>query len=312
VSASPNVYTIEDLRHWEHAAGAVLPAIKFAVIGDPVAHSASPPMHMAALAACGIDYSYVRLHIPPSDLPEAAGLLVRNGFRGANLTIPHKASIIPLLATVEPRATLFGVVNTVAIREGGLHGYNTDGPGLARAIHADFGANLGDLCPLVLGAGGGAGRAIAIQCVIEGCKRITLVNRTQSKAEALAVQLRDIARNLHPNRKIQIECASPESQGLGRNSAESELILQCSSLGMKEGDASPFPAELLTSSHLVYDTIYSRPTRLLEDAQSVGARTSDGLSMLLHQGALAFEIWFPDKEAPLQIMKQALAQAVSR
>lgn len=312
MSTPAQVYTIQDLRRWKDVTATLRPPARLAVIGDPVAHSASPPMQMAALAACGIEATYVRLHILPDGLAEAADLLIQHGFIGANLTIPHKAAVLPLLHQVDSLATLFGVVNTIAIRNGQLDGYNTDGPGLVRAIKTDFSANLSELRTLVLGAGGGAGRAIAIQCAIAGCRKITLVNRTLAKAEELATKIRLIAKDLHPNVEIQIDAVSSDSESLNHHSSHTDLILQCTSLGMSEGDTSPFPARLLASHHLVYDTIYSRPTQLIQDAERIGARVSTGLSLLLHQGALAFEIWFPGQDAPIDVMREALSKTVSQ
>jgi shikimate dehydrogenase len=156
-----DVYTLEDLRHWDAATAGEEPPIRLAVFGDPVAHSRSPQMHNAALAACGIAARYCRLHIRPEELAEALRLLPKAGFIGSNFTIPHKAATLPLLDAVDDHARKIGVVNTVVVEGERLLGFNTDGPGLLRAIRAEFGVDLRDLRVMVLGAGGGAGRAIA-------------------------------------------------------------------------------------------------------------------------------------------------------
>ncbi len=186
------VYTLEDLRRWKVATAEEARPVRLAVLGDPVAHSASPPMHNAALAACGIPARYSRLHILPAELPEALRLLPSRGFLGVNLTIPHKEMGLHCMDQVDEHARRVGVVNTIRIEGEALAGFNTDGPGLVRAIRAAFGAELGDLRVLLLGAGGGAGRAVARQCVMEGCQRLALANRTFAKAAGLASELREL------------------------------------------------------------------------------------------------------------------------
>jgi shikimate dehydrogenase len=294
----PDVFHWNDLRRWTADA-----PLQLAVLGDPVSHSASPPMHMAALKACGLPHAYGRIHINPSDFKEAIHKLAALGFIGVNLTIPHKTAILPLLDAIDPHARIMGAVNTVVFNQGRLTGFNTDGHGLVRAISEDFGVALGDLRPLILGAGGGAGRAIALQCAIEGCSEIILVNRTLEKAKALAEEIQRLpCVSCSPPKVIVLQSDSPE---LVMHAPRADIILQCSSLGMSEGDPSPISDSLLRGGQLVYDTIYSRETRLVKDAKSQGIRTSNGLSMLLHQGALAFEIWFA-RTAPVDAMRNAL------
>ena len=294
------VYSLEDLRSWTQATA----PMQLAVLGSPVAHSASPPMHQAALRACGLPHTYGRLHVLPAELPEALALLQQTGFIGVNLTLPHKTAVLPLLSHPDPNAKTLGAVNTVAFAAGATSGFNTDGAGLERSVSESFGVELSSLSVLILGSGGGAGRAISLYCGLAGCPEITLVNRTLSKAEELATQLKALP---SPPR---VHVAAPGSEALRPHAKEARLILQCSSLGMQQNDPSPLDASLLHPDHLVYDTIYSTPTRLLRDAAAAGARTANGLSMLLHQGALAFEIWF-QRPAPLELMREALLRAVS-
>lgn len=292
------VFTLADLRHWSRNA-----PLQLAVLGDPVAHSASPPMHMAALDACGLGHVYGRLHIKPEELEEAIQRLSETGFIGVNLTIPHKTAILPLLSHIDPHAKIMGAVNTVQFKDGQLSGFNTDGRGLVRAIADDFGVQLGELRVMVIGAGGGAGRAIALQCALEGCPELTLVNRTRHKAEALAREIEVLPATSPAACRVTV--LEGDDSGLQRSLETTDIILQCSSLGMKEGDASPISSGLLHRELLVYDTIYSRETQLVLDAKAKGAKTSNGLSMLLHQGALAFEIWF-NQPAPVAVMRAAL------
>lgn len=311
VDLNKSVFTFDDLSDWMARGRPVAPEIKFAVIGDPVAHSASPPMHNAALESCGLPSRYIRLHIRPGELKAAFEQVRQLGFHGINLTIPHKAAVLPLLDSVDPDAAQIGVVNTVRFDDGAATGFNTDGPGLVRAIREVFHRELRDCRVMITGAGGGAGRATAIQCALEGCPQIILVNRTLSKVAALEQELDRVSSALNSHTRPKILSADGGETSLAGHMSEVDLVLQCSSLGMAEGDASPIPASALHSGVCVYDTIYSRKTRLLTDAEAVGARVANGLSMLLHQGALAFEIWLK-RPAPLAVMKSALFSAVNQ
>ena len=299
------VYSLHDLRNWATITDSLPYPIRFAVLGDPVAHSASPQMHNAALKALGIKAFYTRLHIRPHELPEALQVIPSLGFLGVNLTIPHKTNAIPLLHHISPQAKQFGAVNTVKIQDFSLHGSNTDGEGLSRAILSDFQIPLSKQNVLILGAGGGAGRTIAIQCALAGCPSITLANRSIDKLYSLASEIQAAASQ--PHTSIQITDMS--SDALAQYSPKATLIIQCSSLGMQATDPSPFPKHLLSRQHAIYDTIYSRRTQLLTDAASIGAQYSNGLSMLLHQGAIALETWLPNSTAPVDVMKAALLSA---
>ncbi len=293
-------YTLEGLKNWRPNPEA--PAIRFCVVGDPVAHSASPPMHNAALKACGIAMEYVRVHLRPTELQEGFSLLLQHGFIGVNFTIPHKTAVMPLLDSIDPCAERLGAVNTVRFEEGKSCGYNTDGPGLVRAVAASFGVKLGNLRAMVIGAGGGAGRAAAIQCALEGCPEITLVNRTLSKAQALAHSLHELTT---ASPALTIHAVEDTPKNISDAMSRTDVVLQCSSLGMASEDASPIPKGAIERRHLIYDTIYSRRTQLIHDAEAQGAEYANGLSMLLHQGALAFEIWL-QRPAPVDAMNAAL------
>ncbi len=294
-------YTITDLRDWRTATADCEPPLKLAVIGDPVAHSASPPMHNAALAALGIPARYTRLHIRPDELTEALGLLHKAGFIGINCTIPHKPAVLSAVDIADEGAKRAGGVNTVVVGANGkLHGFSTDGPGFSRAVQESFGIELKHLRVLVLGAGGGAGRAIAMQCAAEQCPALTLLNRSLDKLEPI---LDDIAK-IYPFDRVSSGDLSDLFLKIGL--ANSDLVVNCTALGMKPGDKSPAPARHLEARHLLYDTIYvGHRTPLLTAGDSVGARGANGLAMLLHQGALSFKIWF-DREPYIEVMRAAL------
>jgi shikimate dehydrogenase len=300
-------YTLSNLEHWLEVTAGSQPPMRLAVCGDPVAHSASPPMHNAALASCGIDARYTRLHLRADELERAFSLLPSKGFIGVNCTIPHKISALSLVDEVDASARRAGGVNTVQVTaDGRLIGHSTDGPGLSRAVREAFGVGLGDLRITVLGAGGGAGRAIAMQCALEGCNQLVLINRTLEKIGPLA----DEIERAFPGRRPTID--NFELGALEAQLAQTDLIVNCTSLGMKPGDASPVPTELIESRHCLYDTIYTAArTPLMRAGDQAGARSANGLTMLLHQGALAFEIWF-QREAPVEVMRQALLAVAPR
>lgn len=257
-------------------------------------------MQNAALEERGLRLQYVRIHVTPGELPEAMASLSQAGFLGANLTIPHKQTALKLVDELSREARLMGAINTVTIRDGKLHGHNTDGPGLAAAIQEEFGVNLGSLRVLILGGAGGAGRAITVQCALEGCPSIAVANRSSGKGDLLAAEIRgSIGAEVH---------SIPLShEALGKALPSCDLVINATPLGMKADDVSPLPDGLLSSKHLVYDTVYSGgESPLLKQARLAGARCAGGFSMLLHQGALAHEIWF-GKPAPLETMRKALS-----
>jgi shikimate dehydrogenase len=210
--------------------------------------------------------------------------------------------------SLDPLAADLGAVNTVVFEAAGIRGFNTDGPGFVRAIRDEFAVDLRDLRILLLGAGGGAGQAIAAQCAREGCERLVLVNRTLDKLVPLAARLGPwfhSDRLEGPGDRLRV--LALDDPALRGAAAESDLIINCSSLGLRHGDPAPLPESLIGPWHLVYDTIYQPPkTALLRAAAAAGARVGNGLSLLLHQGALAFEIWFPG-DAPLAAMRAGLA-----
>lgn len=301
---------IEILTAADLIAGAIpalTPPARLAVFGDPVAHSRSPGIQNAALHACGIDAQYIRIHVRPEEFSAALRALPVAGFLGTNVTIPHKAAALAAVDTADDYARQAGGVNTVVVEGGKLAGFNTDGPGLLRAIREEFSVDLRDLRVMVLGAGGGAGRAIAVQCAREPCERLVLVNRTFDKVAALARELSPLFRS---DRLVgpadRIVAIPQEDRALAEQLAQTDLVINATSLGMRRTDPPLITPGLLTPNLMVYDTVYAAgDSRLIEDARAAGARAANGLSMLLHQGALSFEIWF-NRAAPVEAMRAAL------
>ncbi len=311
IAQAKPVYSSQDLiSGWAAVTTGLEPTPRLAVFGDPVEHSLSPQMHDAALKQCQLAMRYVRVHVPREDLEFALRAARDNAFLGVNLTIPHKTVAAAFLDEIDERASQLGGVNTVVIRDGRMTGFNTDGPGFVRAVRAAFSVDLRDMRILILGAGGGAGQAIAAQCAMEGCDRLVLVNRTPEKAAALAESLRPYfsgSRLLGPVERLA--ALEWSDANLRRELDHTDLIVNCTSLGLRSTDAEVLPAHLLAPCHLVFDPVYRRDsTRLLLAAERVGARAVDGLPLLLHQGALSFEYWF-ERAAPLEAMRKALEEA---
>jgi len=305
----PDTYSAQALIDDKGTFANLTPPAKLGVFGDPVAHSRSPGFHNAALKACGLDLQYVRLHADKDVFPSAVRALPEAGFLGANVTIPHKQAALATVDEPDDYARRSGAVNTILVQDEKLYGFNTDGPGLVRAIREEFFIDLRDARVLLLGAGGGAGRAIAVQCAMEGCERLVLANRTYDKAAALATELGQFFRSdrlIGPADRCVGIPQTPEA--LRTEIEQVDLVINASSVGMKRSDPSPIPAALLTANLLVFDTVYSGgKSRLVEDAEAAGARACNGLPMLLHQGVLSFEIWF-NRKAPIDVMRKALLE----
>ena len=305
-AAVAEVYSLADLERWTVTTAGISPPLLLAVCGDPVAHSASPPMHNAGLQELGIEARYTRLHLRPDDLPRAFELFRAIPFIGVNCTIPHKLAALQLVDVVDESARRAGGVNTVKVgKDGCLTGHSTDGAGFSRAVREAFGNSLEGYRVAVLGAGGGAGRAVAMQCAFEGSPSVSLINRTVEKVNPLADEIRSEFQG------CRVSVSSFDEFSIKEQLAQSDLIVNCTALGMKPGDAAPISGELIQPRHVVYDTIYTTArTPLMRAADDAGAPSQNGFSMLLHQGVLSFEIWF-DREAPLEVMRSAL-MAVAR
>ena len=299
-------YTLANLRNWKETS----PPIRLGVVGDPVAHSLSPQMQNAGVEKNGLDFRYGAFQIAPNELAEAFDLFRRLDFIGLNLTVPHKIAALSLVDEVEERAGRIGAINTVLFRSEKSLGWNTDAPSFVAAIRDAFSVDLRDLRVLLLGAGGGAGRAIAWQCAWENCERLVLVNRTFEKAQALARELAPCfagPRVLGP--EARLEAVRWEENALRTQIGRTDLVVNATTLGLKLFDPLPVPRSLLAPHLMIYDLIaQERPTPLLEAAAEAGARGANGLTMLLHQGALAFELWF-DRPAPRAEMRAALRSA---
>jgi shikimate dehydrogenase len=300
-------YTLADLEHWTEVRRNFNPPIRLGVFGDPVAHSLSPQIQNAALRACDINMQYARFHIRTNEFRSALGFLRKLDFVGINLTVPHKGSAVGQIDAADELATRCGAVNTVLLRDNKLIGSNTDAEGFSRAVRQEFSIDLRDLRVLIIGAGGGTGRAIAWQCALENCERLVLTNRTPEKTSELVERLRPFfvaPRVLGP--VARLEALAWDESALRAQLPDIDLIVNATPLGMNPSDPAPVPARLLAPHHIVFDCVYAPPrTRLLREVDEAGARGANGLSMLLYQGASSFSIWF-NRDAPIDVMREAL------
>ena len=274
-------------------------------------------MQNAGIAALGLNWRYLAFEVHPDNLRAAIEGARAMRFIGLNLTVPHKLLAVEMVDVVDESAAPWGAVNTIRF-EGRtasgdwqpLHsfgdtspdqirsrGFNTDADAIARALREDLRLELSGAKVLLLGAGG-AGRVAALKLAVEGVSEIFLINRTLSKAEVLATELQQRFPQIKP------------VVGYPRSSID--LVLNATSLGLKEGDGLPFPAGefSLSQARAVYDMIY-RPaeTPFLKAAKAAGCRVANGLGMLLYQGAKALELWSGQK-APLKVMREALERNV--
>jgi shikimate dehydrogenase len=286
--SAPDTLTLASLRTSEFAPG------QLGVLGDPIAHSLSPAMHNAAIATllptnprlAGVRYH--RLHITAEELPAALALLHAKGFAGVNLTVPHKIQALALAESLSPEARQAESVNTLLRTASGWAGHTTDGQGFLEALRERSGATTKGR-PVILLGSGGAARAVAAACLADGCASLNLHNRDAAKAAALASALQD-----------------PRVQAAGLaeiKAAPGAVIVNCTTLGLKPTDGSPFPAALLAAGQFVFDTTYgTEPSRLLKEARERGVACCDGRSMLRWQGALAFRLWngMLPPEAPMR------------
>ncbi|MBM4411881.1 MAG: shikimate dehydrogenase [Chloroflexi bacterium] len=271
------------------------------VIGDPVAHSKSPAMHNAAFAYLGIHAQYERWHTPLAELPARIASLRAPHMYGANVTLPHKLAILPLLDEIDPLAELIGAANTIIrLDDGRLRGTNTDAPAFLDEVVHVCGLDPAGLEVVILGASGAA-RAAAFALAHAGAARITIINRTLERAEEL---LGDVLSSLAHDPVLTY--AAPDEPDLGDVIGAAHIVVNATSLGW-HGDETPLPAQFIHPGMVVYDMVY-RPTKLLADAQQRGARGYDGIGMLAKQAIIAFEHW-TGQRPPLDLMITALRNA---
>jgi len=264
-------------------------------------------MHNAAFGALALNWRYLAFEVEPQNLRTAIEGAKAMNFAGLNLTVPHKLLALEMMDELDESAKTWGAVNTIKFVQSPKSkvqspevraiGFNTDADAIAKSLREDLKLELRGAKVLLLGAGG-AGRTAALKLAAENVAELFLVNRTRAKAEEIANEIK----NKFPSVKVS----------LGYPKDTIDLLLNATSLGLKTDDASPLDETQfsLSQTRAVYDMIY-RPaeTKLLAAAKKSGGKTANGLGMLLHQGAKAFEIW-TGKSAPLEVMRRALESAV--
>jgi shikimate dehydrogenase len=281
------------------------------LIGDKLGHSISPQFQQAAFDRRGLDVRYELWETEADKLPSLVEGLRQPARLGANVTIPYKETVMPLLDEIEPVTGRIGAVNTIVNRDGRLVGYNTDSIGFMRALRRDGGFNSENKHVVILGAGGVA-RAAGFALIGASVKSLVITDIIESKAHELVAALtRDTDR---------IRGAAPDVRSLSVDGSQfeqavsgSDLIVNCTPIGMRHSPAewqAPLKAGLISGRALVYDLVYNPiETQLLKEARKAGADTLGGLAMLVYQGAAAFELW-TGEAAPVDIMMQAAKKAM--
>jgi shikimate dehydrogenase len=273
----------------------------YGLIGDPIDHSLSPAIQNAAFLSAGLNSVYVAFPVGKTKLRFAIQGLKSLGVMGFNVTTPYKTATMLHLDRVETGAAAVGSINTVKNEDGQLTGFNTDGLGALNALE-QAGAHVKGRTLLVIGAGAAA-RAIAYALAGRGCS-LELANRTLAKA-------RRLAKDLNGNLGAEATPISLSSRSLYTSMSQADIILNASSMGMSGRNNPPIKKEWIRDNQWVFDIVY-RPLRpkLLLDADSRGAKTINGLDMLVHQGACSFTIW-TGKKASIREMRRAIARKLT-
>ena len=273
------------------------------LIGDPVEHSMSPVMHNASYQKLGLDYIYLPFRVKKENLSRAISGMQALNIRGLNVTIPHKAAVLPFLNKVDTLALKIGAVNTIVNDRGVLTGYNTDAEGFLNALH-ERRVSVDRKKAVIIGAGGAA-RAIAFALMDKGTN-VYIHNRSQERAKVLAGELIDTF-----NRRVEI--FPLEKDYLLKSLKSVDLLINTTSVGMSpEINDTPIPTELLKPGLVIFDVVYNPlRTRLLIDGEAAGAMTISGIEMLVFQGAVAFEK-FTGQKAPVALMKEKAIQQLEK
>ncbi len=271
---------------------------RYALIGWPVAHSASPLMQEAAFQAAGLNAKYELIAVPPDNLSEVILRLKNQGYCGWNVTVPHKETVLSLMDSLDPEAEKTGSVNTVLPKQGKLWGYSTDGYGLAKALERNFQLRIPGSSILFLGTGGAA-RAAAVYAAMKGASEITLVNRTVARAEALAESIRRVSSTCRVG-VLSLSVPSAVSAAM----RQAQVLIHSTSLGLHPHDPLPFPPSEIPPHLPVFDMIYGS-TSFQQILRRQGNPVASGWDMLIYQGCRSFELW-TGLTAPEQAMRQAL------
>ncbi len=263
------------------------PSDRYAVFGNPIAHSKSPRIHAAFAEQTGQRLTYEALFAPLDGFAAAIAGFRGEGGRGANVTVPFKEQAYALSARLSARAEAAGAVNTLAFDADGIYGDNTDGVGLVNDLAGNLGLRLADKRILLMGAGGAA-RGVVLPLLEQGPAELFIVNRTAAKAEDLVAQASLLASRLDSGAATPARLSAGGYEALaGRHF---DLVVNATAASLA-GDLPPLPAGLFAEGALAYDMMYGRDTPFLARARGEGARGADGLGMLVEQAAEAFFLW---------------------
>jgi shikimate dehydrogenase len=278
------------------------------VIGFPLKHSISPQFQQPAFDHIGLPVRYAAYEIPPEEVPAFLDRMRQGGWLGCNVTIPHKRAAYEGVDELTEEARAIGAVNTMLVQGNRLLGHNTDATGFMRALTEEARFNPQGQNAVLLGAGGAA-LAVAVGLAKAGIKRLWIANRSLDRARALADSLAE-----RTGTEVKAEAIALDPSALLVPVGSAALIVNSTSIGMSGGpapDDTPLPARMIGARHLVYDLVYNPArTPLLHAAEAAGAKTVEGLPMLIYQGAASFERW-TGQPAPVSIMMEAGRKALA-
>ncbi len=293
-------YSLADLKKWD------FPGTTLCLLGHPIEHALSPIMHNAALAQMAkmdpqfSDWRYFKFDIPPQNLLEALRLCYAKRFLGINLTLPHKNDVIRMISSIDEVAKKMEAVNSLIYETTGYRGFNTDGYGLEAAIKETLGISIKGKKVILLGAGGAA-KAAAIQCLLAECSELWIGNRTLERLEDLLKTLGILGKGKVFGFSLgQIPKSLPKTG----------LLINATVLGMNENDLFPVDLNYFNPSLKIYDMVYrAGSTKFVREAQERNMKASDGLRMLVEQGARSLQVW-TQKKVPIEVMWESIINAI--
>ncbi|MBL8025587.1 MAG: shikimate dehydrogenase [Fibrobacteres bacterium] len=271
------------------------------VMGWPVSHSRSPRMHNAALQAMKLDFIYVPLPVDPRNVKAAVEAIRAFNMAGSNVTIPHKESVVPYMDKLTDTAKLIGAVNTIVNNNGKLTGHTTDPEGICGALNR-AGSGFNGQNVVIVGSGGSA-RTALFTALLNGAAKVTLLARNKKKSAAL---LTSVKKSIKGSRVDAVEMATCEASDAVK---EADLLINSTPIGMGAlAKETPVDKKLLHSGLTVFDMVYAPPvTRLLREAKASGAKTVQGIDMLVCQGMASFEMW-TGKKASYKVFREGFGK----
>jgi len=276
----------------------------YVLLGNPLGHTVSPPMHNLAFEKLSLDCCYFPVEVSSENLGTVFKGLSKMNVGGLNVTIPHKINIMEFLDELDPVAATIGAVNTIRITNGKSKGFNTDGEGFIQSLEEESGTTVKGKRFFIIGCGGAA-RAITMTLAFRGAEKIYLCNRTAEKAELLAAE---INKKIRPCAEVVINEQVHQKKAL----AQCDILVNCTNIGMHPNmDVMPIDDALLRKELIVVDIVYNpRETKLLRIAKAKGCPTVPGIGMLIYQGVEAFKLW-TGVQPPVEEMRKKVHQLIN-